>query len=143
MAVAWERFDALIDPLEPAMIEVRRHLHAHPDPSGEERRTVQFLADRLRAAGVSVRTVADQRGLLVDPPGGRPGVRLGLRADIDALRIQEERPSSYQSQVPGVMHACGHDAHSAIVFGTLLALHQAASAGILPWPINWRGIFQP
>jgi amidohydrolase len=143
MTVNWEQIDALIDPQVPAMIEVRRHLHAHPEPSGEERQTAQFLADRLGAAGLSVRAVADQRGLLVDPPKALPGARLGFRADIDALHIHEERPSPYQSQVPGVMHACGHDAHSAIVFGTVLALHQAERTGILPWPINWRGIFQP
>jgi amidohydrolase len=143
MTVDQERLDALIDSLVPAMIEVRRHLHAHPEPSGEERGTAQFLADRLGAAGLSARSVADQRGLLVDPPEARAGARLGLRADMDALHIHEERPSPYRSQVPGIMHACGHDAHSAIVFGTLLALHQAERAGLLPWAINWRGIFQP
>jgi amidohydrolase len=115
----------------------------HEYPSGEERQTARFLAERLAAVGLPVRPVADQRGLLVDPPQARPGTRLGLRADTDALKIHEERPSPYQSRVPGVMHACGHDAHSAIVFGTLLALQQAENAGILPWSINWRGIFQP
>lgn len=143
MTVDWQRLDALLDQLVPAMIEVRRHLHAHPEPSGEERQTAGFLAERLTAVGLSVRSVADQRGLLVDPPQAKPGARLALRADIDALHILEERPSPYQSRVPGVMHACGHDAHSAIVFGALLALQQAESAGLLPWPINWRGIFQP
>jgi len=143
MSVDWQRIDALIDAQVPAMIEVRRHLHAHPEPSGEERHTAQFLAERLQAAGMSVRSVADQRGLLVDPLEARAGARLGLRADTDALHIQEDRSSPYESEVPGIMHACGHDAHSAIVFGALLALNEAERSGILPWPINWRGIFQP
>ena len=143
MAVDWQRINALIDSHVPAMIEVRRHLHAHPEPSGEERQTAQYLAERLGAAGLAVRSVADQRGLLVDPPEAQPGARLGLRADMDALHIHEDRPSPYQSRVPGVMHACGHDAHRAIVFGTLLGLHEAERAGALPWPINWRGILQP
>ena len=130
MITDWNRIDALVDKLTPEMIAVRSHLHAHPEPSGAECQTAQFLAERLRADGLEVRRVADDRGLLVAPPRARMGSRLGLRADTDALLIHEERPSPYQSQVPGVMHACGHYAHSGIQFGTLIALWQATNQAI-------------
>jgi amidohydrolase len=59
------------------------------------------------------------------------------------LRIQEQKPSDYCSQVRGIMHGCGHDVHSAILYGTLLALGEATREHVLPWPVCWRGIFQP
>src|SRR6516225_9045855 len=89
MITDWNRIDALVDKLAPEMIAVRWHLHAHPEPSGAERQTAQFLAERLRADGLEVRSVADDRGLLVAPPRARMGSRLGHRADTDALLIHE------------------------------------------------------
>jgi len=87
MITDWNRIDALVDKLAPEMIAVRRHLHAHPEPSGAERQTAQFLAERLRADGLEVRSVADDRGLLVAPPRARMGSRLGLRADTGQKRL--------------------------------------------------------
>ena len=89
MITDWNRIDALVDKLAPEMIAVRRHLHAHPEPSGAERQTAQFLAERLRADGLEVRSVADDRGLLVAPPRARMGSRLGLRADTGQKRGRE------------------------------------------------------
>src|SRR6185295_15307919 len=74
------------------------------------------------------------------PNGGR---RIALRADIDALRIEDQKQTPYRSTVPQVMHACGHDAHTATMFGALLALDRLECDRELPWPITWRGIFQP
>ena len=74
MITDWNRIDALVDKLAPEMIAVRHHLHAHPEPSGAERQTAQFLAERLRADGLEVRSVADDRGLLVAPPRAREKV---------------------------------------------------------------------
>jgi amidohydrolase len=68
---------------------------------------------------------------------------VALRADIDALRIEDQKQASYRSTVPEVMHACGHDAHTATVFGALLTLEQLQRESALPWPVTWRGIFQP
>jgi amidohydrolase len=66
-----------------------------------------------------------------------------VRADVDALRIEDEKQVSYRSTVPQVMHACGHDVHTATVFGALSALDRLERDGRLPWPVKWRGIFQP
>jgi len=68
---------------------------------------------------------------------------VALRADIDALRIEDQKQTPYRSTVPEVMHACGHDAHTATVFGALLTLERLEREGALPWPVTWRGIFQP
>lgn len=72
------------------------------------------------------------------PPG-----RIALRADIDALRIQDQKSIAYRSQRDGIMHACGHDAHTAIVWGALVSLADLAQRQALPWPLHLRGIFQP
>ncbi len=129
------------------MIELRRHLHTYPEPSGEEQETSQHLYQLLDEEGYQVRIGPHGCGVLVDPPaeletpGGVP--RFALRADIDALLIQDEKQVSYRSCKPGVMHACGHDAHTAVVYGALGALRSLQSEGRLPWPINYRAIFQP
>jgi amidohydrolase len=68
---------------------------------------------------------------------------MALRADIDALRIEDQKRTAYRSTVPEVMHACGHDAHTATVFGALAALDRVEVEGGLPWPAVWRGVFQP
>ena len=109
--------------LEAQAIHWRRHLHAHPELSFEEHETSAFVADLLRSFG----------GLEIERPtptsvvavlrGGRPGKTLALRADMDALPIQEENDVPYASTRPGVMHACGHDAHTAIL---LAAAHVLA-----------------
>jgi amidohydrolase len=144
MVKGWTaRLDAIIDDLAPEMSTVRRHLHSHPEPSGQEIRTTAFLGERLAAAGFRVRLGPGRCGLLVDTAEPHSGRLIGLRADIDALRVQEQNQSGYVSQQPGVMHACGHDAHSAILVGTLLGLARAEAAGVLPCPVSCRGIFQP
>jgi amidohydrolase len=138
-----QQLDEIVERQVPEMISVRRHLHAHPESSGQEWQTTTYLGELLTKGGYHVRRGPDERGLLVDTPEVGPGQRLALRADIDALRIQEQTPSDYCSQVPGIMHGCGHDVHTAILCGTLLALRQAALEQILPKPLRWRGIFQP
>jgi amidohydrolase len=135
--------DEVLDGLLPEMIAVRRHLHAHPEPSGEERETTRYLQQRIARSGHDIRLGLDHRGLIADSPAISTGRRIALRADIDALRLREESLSEYHSQVPGVMHACGHDAHAAILVGALQGLEQIRAEGVLPWPVAWRGIFQP
>jgi amidohydrolase len=111
--------DALISKaaavLEPKLVETRRGLHMHPELSNQEKRTSQIVADRLKALGLEVRTGYGVVGLL---KGGRPGPVVAVRADMDALPIQEVRDVPYRSQVKGVMHACGHDVHTTIGLGT-------------------------
>jgi amidohydrolase len=103
----------------PGVIADRRHLHQHPELAFQEEQTAHFVAERLRALGVEdIRTGIATTGVtaLIRGTGGAGPVRtVLLRADIDALPIQEENAVEYRSQHPGVMHACGHDGHTAIL----------------------------
>ncbi|HEY8745332.1 MAG TPA: amidohydrolase, partial [Chloroflexota bacterium] len=100
----------------------RRHLHAHPELGFQEQETAAFIAERLRSLGLEVQTGVAQTGVVGLLRGGRPGKTVLLRADIDALPIQEQNDVPYRSQVAGVMHACGHDGHTAILLNTARVL---------------------
>ncbi|MCA9054815.1 MAG: amidohydrolase [Planctomycetaceae bacterium] len=147
----WEpALDQLISELEPRLIETRRHLHAHPEPSGEERETSQFLHTRLREAGISARLGRNGLGVIADLDVGEPAPdapRIAIRADIDALRIQDAKSTAYASTRPGLCHACGHDAHTAIALGAALcslAAHEGGhiASSVVPG-LRLRFIFQP
>lgn len=109
-----------------SLIEIRRHLHMHPELSNGEHATQQYLLDRIRAQGIEGVRAAAGTGLVVDIVGaGRASNRgVAIRADIDALPIHEDTGLDFASRHPGVMHACGHDAHTAMVFATMLTLHR-------------------
>jgi amidohydrolase len=123
------------------LVSDRRRLHRHPELSGQERQTARFIAERLQRLGLSPRLLLDDTAVTVDVQGERGSGRVLLvRADSDALPIQErgeERP--YRSEVPGVMHACGHDGHVAMALSTteLLLRHGDQFSGTV------RVIFQP
>jgi amidohydrolase len=102
------------------LVAVRRDLHRHPELGREERRTTAVLADHLTAAGLSPKVLAGGTGLVCDI--GAEGPLVALRADIDALPLQDEKDVPYRSTVDGVCHACGHDVHTAVVLGAGLAL---------------------
>ena len=118
----------------------RRELHRHPELSGAEYATTAYLSKQLAAAKIPHRLGKGKRGVITNiVPGDRARAPvIALRADIDALPITEANRVAYCSQNQGVMHACGHDAHSAILLGATLALHSAG-----PLPVAWRSIFQP
>ncbi len=121
------------------LVRWRRHLHAHPELSGREERTAAFVADQLRAMGYEPHEgLGGTRGLSTTLRIGSDDA-VALRADMDALPITEETGVDYASTVPGVMHACGHDAHMAMLLGAarLLADRRAAL------PQSVRLIFQP
>lgn len=99
------------------MIAVRRDLHMHPEIGFEEVRTSGVVADRLRALGLEIRTGVGRTGVLARVKGGKPGRTVLLRADMDALPIQEENDVPYRSTLAGRMHACGHDCHTSILLG--------------------------
>lgn len=120
---------------------MRRYLHAHPEPSGEEVRTTAYIADQLDGLGLNYRIGPEGRGIIVDFPGPDTRRFVALRADIDALRLQDEKTVSYRSRENNLMHACGHDAHTAMAFGALKAL--TSTPGVLPDGIGLRCIFQP
>ncbi|MDQ2587179.1 amidohydrolase [Saccharothrix yanglingensis] len=120
----------------PEVVAWRRHIHAHPELSRKEYATTELIARVLRSAGLKPRIMPGGTGLVCDVGSGPRCV--ALRADIDALPITEAGGSSYASTVDGVMHACGHDAHTTVLLGAALAL---ASATELPGRV--RLVFQP
>ncbi|WP_037289637.1 M20 family metallopeptidase [Saccharibacillus sacchari] len=95
------------------MVEWRRHLHQHPELSYKERETAAFVAKKLESFGIEVRTGLGGYGLIGTVRGALPGRVIALRADMDALPIKEESGAGYASLREGVMHACGHDGHTA------------------------------
>ena len=117
----------------------RRDLHAHPELGFEERRTAGIVAARLRELGIEIREGVAETGVIGLLRGARPGPTVLLRADMDALPIQEASEVPYRSQTPGVMHACGHDGHTAILLGTARVL--AAQRERLPGTVKF--VFQP
>ena len=92
--------DETVDAHFEQMVEVRRHMHAHPELSGQETQTTAYLLDLVRAAGLRARTPSSGCGLIVDPNQPQTVARIGLRADIDALPIQAAKPVAYRSQSP-------------------------------------------
>ncbi|HTF60133.1 MAG TPA: amidohydrolase, partial [Actinomycetes bacterium] len=122
----------------PELIHLRRHLHAHPELGKAERQTTALVARRLEAVGLRPRLLSTGTGLICDVGAG-DGPMVALRADLDALPLQDEKDVPYRSTVPGVCHACGHDVHTTILLGAGLALAQLADR--LPGRV--RLVFQP
>ncbi|PJJ97449.1 N-acyl-L-amino acid amidohydrolase [Lysobacteraceae bacterium NML91-0213] len=116
--------------LQERVVAWRRDIHQHPELSNRETRTAAKVADHLRGLGLQPRTGIAHHGVTAVLRGGRPGPRLALRADMDALPVTEETglpfastaTDTYRGQRTGVMHACGHDAHTAILMGVAEAL---------------------
>ncbi|MDF2924513.1 MAG: amidohydrolase [Paenibacillaceae bacterium] len=125
--------------LYPDMIGWRRHLHRNPELSYQEERTAAFIAQKLEQFGIKVTRNVGGYGVVGDLDGPKAGPRVALRADMDALPIQDEKSCAYASEVPGVMHACGHDGHVAALLGAAQWL--AEKRDLLAGSV--RFIFQP
>ena len=119
--------------LTESVIDLRRTLHRWPELGFQEQRTSALVAEHLQALGIEVRTGVAQTGVLGTLHGNGPGKTVLLRADMDGLPIEEASGAPYASQNPGVMHACGHDGHTAI----LLTVARVLSAGSPT--IRWDG----
>ena len=118
------------------MIAWRRHMHRHPELGRQEYATTQFVAERLADAGLNPKVLPGGTGLTCDfGPEHQP--RIALRADMDALPMAELTGAPYASTVPNIAHACGHDAHTAILLGTALTL-----ASVPELPVGVRLVFQ-
>lgn len=128
-----------VQALQSQLVAWRRHLHQYPELGFQERLTADFVSQKLRAWGVEHQTAVAKTGIVATIPGHRPGPVLAIRADMDALPIQEDNPVPYRSLHQGVMHACGHDGHTAIALGTAyyLAQHPDRFTGTV------KIIFQP
>ncbi|UCH09165.1 MAG: amidohydrolase [Fidelibacterota bacterium] len=124
--------------LEKRMIEFRRHLHQHPELGFEEVETARYIIDQIKAVDLEIRHPVAKTGIVAHMHNGE-GPCIALRADMDALPIQETAEVPYKSVNDGVMHACGHDGHVAILLGTLLALDRHRDA----WQGTIKFIFQP
>jgi amidohydrolase len=118
------------------LVEWRRHIHRYPELGRQEYATTQFVAERLADAGLNPKVLPAGTGLTCDF-GPEHAPRIALRADIDALPMAERTGAPYASTMPNVAHACGHDAHTAILLGTGLAL-----ASVPELPVGVRLIFQ-
>jgi amidohydrolase len=120
-------------------IAVRSHLHAYPELSYQEFNTSAFIQDKLKEIGIEF-TVMATTGVVGIIEGKNPGSRvIALRADMDALPIQEENDQPYRSKNDGVMHACGHDVHTSILLGAAKILHELRNS----WEGTVKLLFQP
>jgi amidohydrolase len=121
------------------LVAVRRHIHAHPEPSNSEFETAALIARELAVAGLSPRLLPKGNGVICDIGTGDRVI--AFRADLDALPLQDSKDVPYRSTVAKVAHACGHDVHTTILLGLGLALAQLEDQGELPGRV--RLIFQP
>lgn len=121
----YKKIEQLSDKIEPNVVEWRRHFHEHPELSNREFKTAEKIAAHLKSLGLEVKTGVAHTGVVAVLKGGKPGPVIGLRADIDALPVTErvdipfasKVTSTYNDKAVGVMHACGHDTHIAIMMG--------------------------
>lgn len=127
-----------VDKYDAELVDLRRDLHAHPELSWSEIRTTALTAARLEQAGWAI-TRLPQSGFVADI--GVSGRRVALRADLDALPVQDTTEDPWASTVPGVAHACGHDVHTAALVGAALALAAVHERGLLAGRV--RLLFQP
>ncbi|HJH10442.1 MAG TPA: amidohydrolase [Metalysinibacillus jejuensis] len=115
------------------MVDIRRYLHQYPEVSYNEIKTAHYIANYYKDLPYEVRTEVGGRGIVAILKGDKPGPTVALRADFDALAIEEQTGLPFASKVPGVMHACGHDAHTAtlLVIARVLAKHQSLIEGTI------------
>lgn len=130
---------ALCKEIENDVIQWRRQIHSYPELGFREFRTSQLVTQVLRDQGLEVRTGIAETGVEAILYGGKDGPTVALRADMDALRIGEETSLSFASKVSGVMHACGHDGHTAMLLGAATVLSRLREC----LPGNVKFIFQP
>ncbi|WP_338449892.1 amidohydrolase [Niallia oryzisoli] len=116
--IAWKQLEDKFEDL----VSIRRNLHMYPELSFEEIKTPAMVAEFLKDCGLEVKTGVGGRGVTALLRGGKPGKTVALRADFDALPIEDQKEVPYKSKIPGVMHACGHDIHTAALLGTAYAL---------------------
>ncbi|WP_078391995.1 M20 metallopeptidase family protein [Shouchella patagoniensis] len=124
-----------LEAIQEQVVKWRRHLHEYPELSFEEVETPAYIVEQLKGMGITdIQTGVGGRGVLAKITGGKPGPTIAFRADFDALPIQEENDVLYKSKVPGKMHACGHDGHTAALLGVasiLVTIKEQLSGNIV------------
>lgn len=122
MEDAGARLDERVRAVTDEMVATRHDLHRHPELGFEEHRTTELVRRRLEALGLAERRCPTPTGAVFELAGARPGATVVLRADLDALPVREDPSLALTSSSPGLMHACGHDAHTAALLGVAAAL---------------------
>ena len=136
---------SIVETITPRLIEIRRHLHSHPELSGQEYKTAAYVAGVLSSCGLHVQELVGKTGVVAELEGqGQPDSQddsrlLAIRTDMDALPIAERTELEFASSQLGIMHACGHDVHTTIGLGTAMVLAQLREF----LPGNVRFLFQP
>ena len=130
--------EAVLEKYGDDLVDFRRDLHAHPELSWSEKRTTSVVADRLVEAGLQIKRI-DGSGLIAEL--GDHGPVIGLRADLDALPVDDTTGEPWASRTPGVAHACGHDVHTTGLVGAAIALAEVHARGLLDGRV--RFLFQP
>ncbi|MGB3300001.1 MAG: M20 family metallopeptidase [Phormidesmis sp.] len=131
--------------LAPRLIEIRRHIHAHPELSGQEYKTAAYVSGVLSSCGFQVQEMVGKTGVVAELKGEAAPHNnvLAIRTDMDALPILEKAAVPFASKSPGIMHACGHDAHTTVGLGTAMVLAELTRATEQPLPSTTRFLFQP
>lgn len=130
---------AMAEGLKEQIVQWRRDFHQHPETGYEEYRTAGIVAEHLQSLGLEVQTGVGKTGVVGLLRGEKPGATIGLRADMDALPIQDQKTTVYRSQTPGKSHLCGHDAHTSMLMGAAQLLTQIGR----PKEGNIKFVFQP
>ena len=112
----------IIELIDDKIMKIRHNLHAHPELSGDEKNTKQIIKNILESYGYDVKEYESHHGLTADLIVDTSSETVAIRADMDALPIDEKTGKDYASKFPGIMHACGHDSHTAIALGCAIAL---------------------
>lgn len=133
------RIKDLAEALKPRLIEIRRHIHSHPELSGQEYETAAYVAGVLSSCGIVVQKAIGKTGVIGELVGRTDDRLVAIRTDMDALPITERTKLEFASCQAGIMHACGHDVHTTVGLGTAMVLSQLGE--VLPG--NIRFLFQP
>ena len=133
------RIKDLAEAIKPRLIEIRRHIHSHPELSGQEYQTAAYVAGVLSSCGIVVQKAIGKTGVIGELVGRTDERLVAIRTDMDALPINERTNLEFSSGQPGIMHACGHDVHTTVGLGTAMVLSQLGE--VLPG--NIRFLFQP
>ncbi|WP_138419765.1 M20 metallopeptidase family protein [Aquibacillus sediminis] len=120
----WTDLINFIDHHYEEMVDLRRYLHQHPELSFQEEHTARLIADTYEQLGIPYQSKVGGNGVVATLQGGKPGKKIALRADFDALPIQDEKEVPYKSKVDGVMHACAHDGHTTTLLTVAKAMKQ-------------------
>ncbi|WP_182200137.1 M20 family metallopeptidase [Paraliobacillus salinarum] len=123
----WEELNSMLDQSFDEMVEIRRYLHQHPELSFQEKNTAHYITNTYKKLDIPYQQNVGGNGVIATLKGNKPGKTIALRADFDALPIQDEKDVPYKSKVDGVMHACGHDGHTATLLTTAKVLKQVQS----------------